>query len=947
MRPQDTATVHVQVMTNSDGGSLIPYTGADAASTREAIVQARVALARQRADIERSQADQRAELSRKREEFDRQRREMEAQFDKARAELESQMRPLQEQLAKMTEVMWSVDLYLGRDESLQLIRDGQPAPADTPITVRQKVLVMAEESLVLMGSGSTGMDADGVPEFISWLCADDENLSRVLPEQKGVVVLVPTRVKARSGNAFEDAARNDANSESFWLLRNGQRLYLLTVDPQLRLDDRILPNRTEFVEVFDQKLFGMRLGEPVRPGSDEWFELEKVADARRRHYMRVMLVLKGITDRTPVWHPLPEGGVDFMSVRDQDRGKIVLIQDGDQSRQLGEAGETFSQWQRRLNALLRPGLRVIGDWHSQGFREEYVRSEGYRRGYHPRLYPNRIESRPETGVPHLIEGRKDGGYVVRFERTDSIYKRNLPVPDQPGYVYAGEMPVAPKQRASCVVMASDDWVLPFDLITVPELERFLASREERSKHFLSMVPVIRAALEAKRAEAEAEREFRVLLGALLVSEGAEVSDAPALVEELVHWWKVSHTWSKPLNGDGPHEKKAADQIVAEYRARSAAAGDAAEDTIVEVGRTVPGVIAVARDRQGRWFAYAPSPGAHEAGVFLDITRIRRNGTIGETKAWQILATRTAAALHVAWQADEWAGWTHGQVRRQRLSEPERTALIAQAKEAAAAAGTVVCVIEFWNPKEPGDRRMRAYSWVGADPDDATVVPDDSAFGWRWKLSDPAIKARSWRVDTSGAHPALVEASSTGDAAFSKYTGGMPWWPDDATQYPDARPRLVWLNADFYPRVQAYQERCAEAARTRLQTRREAEAAAYRYVRPVEEAIHEAQVAAIRARFEEDYGRDADDLWDAHLKSITIKAPIHSRDLWALIATAQKRGEAVIGRTLDELADALFEDGGVAPGEWHHSRRNRVDTAGFGHLTVTDPEDESTSDHPAA
>lgn len=935
---QPAATVHVQAMTETEGGSLIPYTGADAASTREAIVNARVELARQRASISRAQEQARADLARKRGELDRQRREMEAQFEKERAELEAQMRPLQEQLAKMTEVMWSVDLYLGRDESLQLIRDGKPAPADTPITVRQKILVMAEESLVLMGAGQTGMDADGIPEFISWLCADDANLSRVLPEEKGVVVLVPTRVKSRSGNAFEDAARDEANSESFWLLRNGEKLYLLTVDPKLRLIDRILPNRTEFVDVFDQKLFGMKVGEPVRPGSEEWFKLEKVADARRRHYMRVMLVLKGITERTPVWHPLPEGGVDFMSVRDQDRGKIQLIQDGDQSLQLGEASETFSQWQRRLNALLRPGLRVIGDWHSEGFRDEYVRGESYRRGYHPRLYPDRIDTRPATGVPHLIEGRKDGGFVIRFERTDSVYKRNVPVPDRPGYHYVGEMPVAPKQRASCVVMASDDWVLPFDLITVPELERFLASREERSKHFLSMVPVIRAALEAKRAEADAEREFRVLLEALLVTEGAEASDAPALVDELVHWWKVAHTWSKPLNGSGSHEKKAADQILAEYRSRRAAAGDAAEDLIVDAGQTVPGVIAVARDRQGRWFAYAPSPGAHEPGVFLDVTRIRRNGTLGDTKRWQILATRTAAALHVAWQAEEWATWTHGQVRKQRLSEPERATLVAQAREQAAAAGTAICVIEFWDPKNPVERRMRAYYWVGDDPENAIVVPDESAFGWRWALTNPAIKALSWRVDAGGESPQLVATSNTGDYSFAKYADGIPWWPDDATRYSEVRPRLVWLDEPFHELVQAYRSRCAAAAKAEREERRAAETAAYRYVRPIETAIYEAQVAAVRERFEEDYGRDADDLWDAHLKSITITTPIHSRDLWALIASAQRRGEPVVGRTLDELADAAYEAGNTAPGEWHHSRHNRVDTAGFGHLVVAEPAD---------
>lgn len=262
-------------MNEAPGEDLVRYTGADALSTREAVVNARAELARRQLQLDAQHAEAKAEM-------ERQRRELEAQFEKARAELAEQMKPLKEQLAKLAEIMWTVDLYLGRDETLRLIREGSPAPADTPIAVRQKVLVMAEESLILMGATSTGVTSEDIPEFIDWLIADDANLDRILPEKKGVVVLVPTKVKSRSGNIFEDAYRDAENQRSYWLLRNGERLYLLTVDPELKIFDRVLPRRREFVDVFDQRLFGFgsRRGEPVRPGSEEWFELEKIADAK-------------------------------------------------------------------------------------------------------------------------------------------------------------------------------------------------------------------------------------------------------------------------------------------------------------------------------------------------------------------------------------------------------------------------------------------------------------------------------------------------------------------------------------------------------------------------------------------------------------------------------------------------------------------------------------------
>ena len=912
----------VDESTPGAGEALVPYVGADAAATREGVVRARVELERRRVELEREQESQRAELEAKR-------KELEAQFEKARADLAARMAPLKEQLEQMQEVLWTVDLYLGRDETLQLIRDGRPAPAGTPITLRQKVLVMAEESLIMMGGKNTGVTSDNIPEFIDWLCADDEHLDRVLPEQKGVVVLIPTRVASDAANPFEKASRDSANKESFWLLRNGQKLYLLTVDSNLRIRDRVLPRRREFVDVFDQGLFGFgrRYGEPVRPGSEEWFELEKIADARRRHYMRIMLVLQGLVDRTPVWHPLPEGGASFMSLRDQDAGKIVLIQDDEDSIQLGEAGETFAQWQRRLNAQLRPGLRIIGNWRTQGFRDLYVPGEQWRRGYHPRPHPATVEDYPEANVPHLIEGRRDGGLVIRYQRTSPVYKRNVPVPDQPGYVYLGEHAVDAKQRASCVVMPTDSWVLPFDLVTVAELERYLYSRTERSKHFLSMVPTVRAALEAKQAEAAQEHDFRDLLGRLLVMEGADVDQADQLVDELVHWWKLAHTWTKPLNGDGPHEKKAAEQILTEYRARQHAQKDGAEERILAAGRGIPGVIAVARNRQGHWHAYVPSPGAHEPGIYLDVIRIRRNGTLGTPKTWQTLAQRTASALHVAWSTDEWGDWRFGANPRHHLTEPVRAALIEQARSRAA--GSPLAVTEFHDPARPEQRGVFVCSWTleGApSPAAAPTIAVRDPFSWHHR-SAKAVTAQGWRVqvDADGT-PKLAGNGFTGlghrvPADFSHYSGGWeggdtPWWPDDERVPSEPRPRLVWSDEELLEELADYTSRCAAAAREEEQQRRALEAEAQQYVPGVLAKIRARQVAAVRARFEDDYGRDADDLWDAHLKSLNLPQPLHQREVWGLVAIALQHGEPVAGRTLQDLADNARRHSNNAPGEWH-------------------------------
>lgn len=932
---------------NPDDSAEVALTGQNAVETREKAVAARADLARGRADLERKEAEARAEL-------DRQKRELEEAFAAKRAELEAQMGPVKEQLAQMAEVLFAVDLYLGRDETLRLLRDGTPAPANIPITLRQRVLVMAEESLVLMGRKTTGMDANDVPEFVNWLLEDDSHLNRVLPEPKGAVVLIPTKVQSTSGNIFEDEARNEANQQAYWLVRNGQKLYLLKTDPELRIHDRVLPKRAEFTEVFERRLFGysgQKLGDPVEPGSKEWMAMEKRASALQRHYMRVLLVLQGLIDRTPAWHPLPEGGASFLRLADQDEGRIRLIQDGDDSLQLDDGRETFTEWQRRLNKQLRPGMRIVGNFHSQGWRNEGEPGPDGRTslyGRHTRVHPDNA-SHPPTGEPLLLEGRRDGGFVARYERTDEVWKEvEEPVPDKPGYVYVYEKPVAPERRASCVVKTSDDWVIAYDLASINDLEYYLNSRENRSSHFLSMVPVIQAALDAKKAEADQEAPFRGLLTSHLIKLGADSDEAPALVENLVHWWKIANTWARPLNGAPDYEAKAHREIGEEFTHRRGHETDPFRDTAIRVGKAVSGALSVTRNRQGQWHVYSASAPAHEPGVFVDITPIRKDGTLGTPKREQTPTQRGISALHVAWAAEEWETWAFGAHRHHYLTSAEREQAVDQMRQLAT--GAALCVTEVHDPvQNPGERTMAVYWWAATQPPEklsARAVSDPYS-GHYSRGNEALIVSAVRRVtkDSDGVH--LTETRHHGHArAFGKYSmmAGTRWIevPWDTRSRPfDVRPSLLWGNEDALDRVQDYRERCQTALRAERDEKTRHEAEVYRYSRPIERAILARQIADARARFNEDYGRESDDLWPAHLESLGLRVPIHPRELWGLVATALDHGHPVIGQTLGQLADFAEEQKNRAPGEWHPGR-GRVDVKEYGDLVVPEPEEERIS-----
>lgn len=861
-----------------------------------------------RADMTRQMAAMTEQADQAKADLDAQRAKLEAEFNRKRAELEAQMQPLRERLAQMQEVMWTADLYLGRDESLRLVRDGRPAPANTPITVRQKVLVMAEESLVLFDAdGSTGMDYRDIDTFVEWLKADAAHLDRVLPEPKGVVVLVPTRVEARSGNVFEDAARNEANQQSYWLLRNGERLTLLTVDPDLRIGTRLLPRRDEFTKVFEQRLFGFggSRTKPVQPGSDQWLELEKIASAKRRHYMRIMLVLQGVVDRTTTWQPLPDGPhLSLMDVRAQEDGRVVLIQDDEDSMLLGDGAESFTHWQQRMNKQLRPGLRIVGDW-SRRYDREY---DDYDKS---RVHPRGAQGL-DAKTPYLLEKRREGGLVFYFERTDKVYRRDVPVPGKPGYTYASPHPVEATRRASFLVYPDDQWVLPYDLASTTDLERFLASRQERSKHFLRMVPVIRAALAAKQAEAETEAPFRELLAGMLVTAGAEEATVAETLDGLVQWWKVKNAWGRALNGDPEHEAKAAREIVQEFGVRQEVAANAGEsERMVALGRSIPDVVSVVRNRQGRWFAYAASTPGED--VFLDVTPLRKNGTVGDTTKWTTVQQRSASLLHVAWCDTRWERWQFAANPKHYLAGPEREQVIAQVREQAP--GLLLAVVEYHDPANPGARGFATYSWIDGNPEGTELQARSRPLDYHGTYrSGYPITMRPYLVDKTKGGVRLIAGEQpfkwgqpAFHSAFDSFAadsrwGNLPWWPDDAYKYPDPRPRLVWSDEDALDRMVGWVQRCEALVRAEREREKELLEHVAPYVRAVQALIAAQVEGDAKARFVEDYGPDAMDLWEGHRKALRLNTePLKSHVLTQCFARAVREGKPVVGRALGELA----------------------------------------------
>ena len=617
-------------------------------------------------------ADRRAALLRMEAEFADARKTVEGQMQAKLAAARQALAPIEKELKQLEEGIWTVNLYLGRDEEIVPLRGGEPAPADTPISLRQLVLSMDEETAIDPEHG--GIDHGDIAQFDDWLLADPAHVDQVLPEPRGVVVLVPRRRGRDYGDPWANEARNKENRQSYWLIRNGERLYRMRTD--FVVGKTIMPKRTEFTDLFYRDRYdpANRSSERVllEPGSTHWLKAEESQGARQRHYMRSTLILQGLVDRTSVFNPKPADYVSFVNPSSYEAGHVVLVNDAEDDRMLTTGREPFYAWLARLNARLRPGMRIIGAFDTDEFQYLTTNEKKYG-GRHLRLTPATVNA-PAPNVIHYLDGRRDGGLVLRYERTDEIWDNDT-FQARP-----------PKTRASCVIYPSDRFVLPFDLVTVQEMRTYLEARLERHA-YEEMFPLLKAAIAAKEAEASAEAPMRQLLAAQLVAVGADPSEATAVVPELVEWWKLANKWHRPLvSDDGPSEARAVKGIVAEYRRRRDAIADPERDTELIARLRDTRTVLIAQRRDGSWVKLTePDTTALDTRAITANTwcteHIYPRDSLGkaQTKEWVLPGSRPGQ-WRIVWAGDNWATWNLGASQAEQLAGPEVEEVAARARQ---------------------------------------------------------------------------------------------------------------------------------------------------------------------------------------------------------------------------------------------------------------------------
>lgn len=578
------------------------------------------------------------------------------------------------------ETIWTINLYLGKDEEIRQIRKGKPAPKDAPIVIRQKVHYMDEECAALADTG--GIDIRDIKEFDKWISGDPKNLQAVSPDEKCVIAMKPRHRKKEYSNAWEQKDMDEANHHTYFLIRNGENIYRIWTD--FNISGRIVPRRKELMDVFYGEdvdwQTDQRVKRPLKPGSKEYMEAMKEARDTRLHYFRVMLILQGLIDRTAVFQPLPAPRINILDPNVSEEW-LRIIYDDQPETIITDGRPEFHEWLAKVNESMCVGQRVMGHFKFSSYsRDQYTTSDKEKR-----ILPVTADN-PESEALHTLEKRsEDGkGFYIYYERGE-IYKGTRGKGWRRTYVGYEKAEV----RARCLILREDDFVLNFDSAPVEEMRYYLKDRVNR-EHYADMFPLLTRAIEIKEAEENEEAPFKLLLvGQIMSAYGVSNEVAEGQVPELVRWWKFKNQTHRALLSD---DALAIKMVLEEFglrRKRAAERDGLNEDRLVQrliddVKRQFPSVVLIAHKKANEYVAFI-SHNDENVYVQEQLWAINRSSNcadnlrvrLKEQKDWKTVDTRWER-WEVLYKHERFDGWIKDARAIGYLTDPERRAAIEQA-----------------------------------------------------------------------------------------------------------------------------------------------------------------------------------------------------------------------------------------------------------------------------
>lgn len=435
---------------------------------------------------------------------------------------------IQKQVKQVMRIVTILELYLGIDEELVQIGEGERAADDEPITMRQLQLYMDEE---YGDPADGGLDWTNLEDFDRWL-VEKGGLDVVAPEKKCLVALRPRRYsKNYTDDAFANFIANIPNKKTYFLIRNGACVWRIFTE-NLGSLDTLFPKRAEMEEL-------MKTLE-----SNTWESDKEKADDVIYFYRKRAFFMQGLLDRTDCFNPIRGEKLNVMNLDGDERLRFIY----DAEPSLSDGHLTWREFQKKNSETLRRGSRVVlapGNIIRQHTDQSDERLfVYYASDFNKPPLPDgglyELESKQHKRFISYHQSKRDGyeALFIKYNPGDTIYSRSWTY--KPSYER--------KVRISWEINRSDAFVINYDAITLEDIDYYLASRIDRPE-YLELIPTLRQIRKMKLQELESENHFKGMVRSSLVTSGCSQQGIDEDIDAAVRWWKMKTIFKRPIDKD--------------------------------------------------------------------------------------------------------------------------------------------------------------------------------------------------------------------------------------------------------------------------------------------------------------------------------------------------------------------------------------------------------------
>jgi hypothetical protein len=447
-------------------------------------------------------------------------RTIESEIAEQKAKCELEMHRLNEALAllrkevdKKVKMLRLLLTFMGINEEVVQIADGEPANEDEPLVIWQLIRYIDEEVGIWKDGG---IDINQLADFDKWVVG---NIDTFLHRSRSVVAWrVRRHEKHYCDSALENFFANLGNFTTYLLIRNGQKIYRIWSD--IEIPGRLFPTKAEYEKIMSDDF-----------GSEE-YRMEKV-QKKHETYMFGLIALQGLIERTEILGPGLRGKVNL--VKNQLGDKVELVRDAEADSLIGDGHLRWREFLKKNRDTIEVGSRVslVGDFRGSKEYPNDWRTEPFRPGRLPSStevcivedvvtkvrYGDKGEFFTHYAPQDEIWGWQDAGYLSR-RWGSSVRKRRVPF-----RFYRNE-------------------AINIDTITAEDCEYYERSRLDR-EDYLDLLRTIHFIKLIKQEERKLEEEFvRLVAGEL----GIEERDYQ-FIRDRVAWWKLKNKWKRGLMKD--------------------------------------------------------------------------------------------------------------------------------------------------------------------------------------------------------------------------------------------------------------------------------------------------------------------------------------------------------------------------------------------------------------